>query len=40
MSFLIDRNGVIRHEVRGIFAEPALRLAVNHLLAEPAPTPR
>lgn len=34
-SFLIDRQGVIRQEVTGIFAEPALRLAVNHLLAEP-----
>ncbi|HEU5208819.1 MAG TPA: TlpA disulfide reductase family protein [Longimicrobiales bacterium] len=34
-SFLIDRNGVIRQEVTGLFAEPALRLAVSHLLAEP-----
>jgi peroxiredoxin len=33
-SFLIDRQGVVRHEVRGIFAEPALRSAVNRLLAE------
>jgi len=36
-SFLIDRNGHIRHAVKGFFAEPALRLAVNRLLAEPAP---
>lgn len=36
MSFLIDRQGRIRHTVTGIFAEPALRLAVGRLLAEPA----
>ncbi|HUF64845.1 MAG TPA: TlpA disulfide reductase family protein [Gemmatimonadaceae bacterium] len=36
-SILIDRSGRIRHTVRGIFAEPALRLAVNRLLAEPRP---
>lgn len=35
-SFLIDRQGRIRQQVRGIFAEPALRLAVNRLLAEEA----
>lgn len=34
-SFLIDREGRIRREVKGIFAEPALRLAVGHLLDEP-----
>ncbi len=34
-SFLIDRNGVIRQRVVGMFTEPTLRLAVNHLLAEP-----
>lgn len=34
-SFLIDRNGRIRNEVRGIFASAALKLAVDHLLAEP-----
>jgi cytochrome c biogenesis protein CcmG, thiol:disulfide interchange protein DsbE len=34
-SFLIDREGRIRQEIRGYFAEPALRMAVNHLLAEP-----
>lgn len=33
-SFLIDRNGRIRHEVTGVFLEPALRLAVKKLLAE------
>jgi peroxiredoxin len=36
-SILIDRNGRIRHRVTGIFAEPALRLAVNRLLAEDSP---
>ena len=36
-SILIDRGGRIRHRVTGIFAEPALRLAVNRLLAEPRP---
>lgn len=33
-SFLIDRNGLIRHEVRGYFPEVALRKAVQRLLAE------
>ena len=33
-SFLIDREGRIRHRVTGIFAEPALRAAVNRLLEE------
>jgi peroxiredoxin len=33
-SFLIDRQGRIRHEVSGYFAEPALRLAVDRLLRE------
>ena len=36
-SFLIDREGRIRHEVRGIFASVALEQAVNRLLAEPVP---
>ena len=36
-SVLIDRGGRIRHRVTGIFAEPALRLAANRLLAEPPP---
>lgn len=34
-SFLIDRQGRIRHEVRGIFASVALSQAVDRLLAEP-----
>lgn len=33
-SILIDREGRVRQEIRGIFAEPALRLAVNRLLRE------
>lgn len=33
-SFLIDRKGMIRHTVTGIFAEPALRKAVERLLEE------
>jgi len=33
-SFLIDRDGRIRQEIKGLFAEPALRLAVDRLLAE------
>jgi peroxiredoxin len=33
-SFLIDRQGRIRHQVSGYFAEPALRLAVDRLLRE------
>ena len=36
-SFLIDRAGRIRYEVRGIFTETALSQAVDRLLAEPAP---
>jgi peroxiredoxin len=40
-SFLIDRHGRVRHEVRGYFAEPALRSAVERLLAEePGAGPR
>ena len=35
-SFLIDREGRVRQEVKGIFAEPTLRMAVGHLLKEPA----
>jgi peroxiredoxin len=34
-SFLIDRQGRIRHQVRGIFASVALESAVDRLLAEP-----
>lgn len=33
-SFLIDREGRIRHEVRGVFASVALDQAVGRLLAE------
>lgn len=39
-SFLIDRNGRIRHEVRGIFVSTALEPAVNRLLAEPVESTR
>lgn len=35
-SYLIDRQGRIRNEVRGIFASVALRQAVARLLSEPA----
>jgi cytochrome c biogenesis protein CcmG, thiol:disulfide interchange protein DsbE len=34
-SFLIDRDGLVRHRIVGYFAEPALRAAVNRML-EPA----
>jgi peroxiredoxin len=34
-SFLIARDGTVRQQVRCVFAEPALRSAVNHLLDEP-----
>jgi cytochrome c biogenesis protein CcmG, thiol:disulfide interchange protein DsbE len=33
-SYLMGRDGTIRHRVEGLFAEPALRLAVRRLLAE------
>lgn len=33
-SYLIGRDGTIRHKVVGIYAGPALRLAVKRLLAE------
>lgn len=36
-SFLIDREGRIRYEVRGIFSETALSQAVRRLLEEPWP---
>lgn len=36
-SFLIDRRGRLRYQVRGIFPRPALDQAVDRLLAEPAP---
>ena len=38
-SFLLDREGRVRHEVRGFFAELALEQAVERLLAE-SPTDR
>jgi cytochrome c biogenesis protein CcmG, thiol:disulfide interchange protein DsbE len=37
-TFLVDRNGVIRHRVIGYFAEPALRAAVGRMLAGRDPT--
>ena len=33
-SFLLDRDGRIRHHVIGFFAEPALRAAVNRMLED------
>ncbi len=36
-TFLIDRAGRIRYQVRGIFGRPAVEEAVARLLAEPAP---
>jgi len=39
-SFLIDREGRIRNEVRGFFAPLALREAVDHLLADTTTTPQ
>jgi hypothetical protein len=33
-SFLIGRDGTIRHRVEGLYAGPALRLAVKRLLNE------
>ena len=33
-SFLIDRNGIIRHRIFGFMPPPALRVAVNRLLNE------
>ncbi|HEY0995055.1 MAG TPA: TlpA disulfide reductase family protein [Gemmatimonadaceae bacterium] len=33
-SFLIDRQGRIRHEIKGIYARPLLEAAVDRLLAE------
>jgi len=38
-SYLIDREGRVRHTVMGLFAEPALRMAVDRLLEEPFPGP-
>ena len=36
-TFVIDREGVVRHRVVGYFAPPAMSAAVNRLLEEPAP---
>jgi peroxiredoxin len=33
-SFLIGRDGTVRHRVTGIYAEPTLRMAVQRLLEE------
>ena len=33
-SYLIARDGTIRHRVEGLYAGPALRMAVKRLLAE------
>jgi cytochrome c biogenesis protein CcmG/thiol:disulfide interchange protein DsbE len=33
-SYLIGRDGKVKHRVEGIFAEPALRMAVRQLLEE------
>jgi hypothetical protein len=35
-SFLLDRQGRIRHTVKGFFAEATLSRAVERLLAEPS----
>ena len=35
-TFLIDRNGVVRHRVVGYFTPPALRVAVGRLIDEHA----
>ncbi|GAC1466968.1 MAG: hypothetical protein PVSMB1_16130 [Gemmatimonadaceae bacterium] len=39
-SFLIDREGRIRNEVRGIFASVAVERAVDRLLTEPTSVSR
>ncbi len=36
-SFLLGKDGTIKHTVVGIFAEPTLRMAVRQLLNEPDP---
>ena len=33
-SYLIGRDGKVKHRVEGLFAEPALRMAVRQLLSE------
>ena len=37
-SFLLGRDGRIKHRVEGIFAEPALKMAVRILLDDPVPS--
>ena len=37
-SFLLGRDGRIKHRVEGVFAEPALRMAVRVLLQDSIPT--
>ena len=39
-SYLLDRNGVVRHVVIGPLAPATLELAVRRLLDEPVPTDR
>jgi peroxiredoxin len=36
-TFVIDRDGTVRHKVVGYFAPPAMRAAVNRLLDDAAP---
>lgn len=38
-TFLVDREGRVRHKVVGYFASPALNAAVSRLLDEEAPLP-
>jgi hypothetical protein len=33
-SYLVGRDGTIRHRIEGIYPGPALRMAVKRLLAE------
>ena len=37
-SFLLGKDGTIKHTVVGVFAEPALRMAVGTLLDDPDPS--
>ena len=38
-TFIIDREGLVQHRVVGYFAPPAMRAAVDRLLARPTATP-
>lgn len=38
-TFVIDRQGVVRHKVVGYFAGPAMNAAVSRLVDEDAPSP-